>query len=73
MLHGAGMFSYFYPINDPNVGKYSLPGAAGLAKHLKTNLGVTTITNWEKSCFMQSEITPFCVWYLICRNTFFIK
>jgi len=23
MLHGAGIFTYIYPKNDPNVGKYS--------------------------------------------------
>jgi len=23
MLHGAGIFTNIYPINDPNVGKYT--------------------------------------------------
>ena len=30
MLHGAGIFTYIYPKNDPNVGKYSIHGASGI-------------------------------------------
>ena len=29
MLHGAGIFAYIYPNNDPNVGNYSIHGAFG--------------------------------------------
>ena len=29
MLHGAGIFTNIYPINDPNVGKYTIHGASG--------------------------------------------
>ena len=29
MLHGAGIFTYIYPKNGPNVGKYSIHGASG--------------------------------------------
>jgi len=29
MLHGDGIFTYIYPKNDPNVGKYSIHGASG--------------------------------------------
>ena len=30
MLHGAGIFTHIYPINDPNVDKYSIHGAYGI-------------------------------------------
>ena len=30
MLHGAGMFTYIRPKNDPNVGRYSIHGAFGI-------------------------------------------
>ena len=29
MLHGAGIFTYIYPKNGPNVGKYSIRRAYG--------------------------------------------
>ena len=29
-LHGAGIFIYIYPKNDPDVGKYSIHGASGI-------------------------------------------
>ena len=29
MLHGAGIFTIIYPINGPNVGKYTIHGAYG--------------------------------------------
>ena len=29
MLHGAGIFIYIYPQNDPNVSKYYIHGASG--------------------------------------------
>ena len=29
MLHGAGIFTNIYPINHPNVGKYTIHGAYG--------------------------------------------
>ena len=37
MLHGAGIFTYIYPKNDPNVGQYSIHGASGydIFTHLK--------------------------------------
>ena len=31
MLHGAGISTNIYPINDPNVGKYTIHGAYGKA------------------------------------------
>ena len=30
MLHGAGIFTNIYPINHPNVGKYTIHGAYGI-------------------------------------------
>ena len=30
MFHAAGIFANIYPLNDPNVGKYTLHGAYGL-------------------------------------------
>ena len=32
MIHGAGIFTYIYPINDPNVGEYSIHGSSGLVR-----------------------------------------
>ena len=29
MLHGAGIFTYIYPIIEPHVGKYTIHGAYG--------------------------------------------
>ena len=34
MLHGAGIFTYIYLKNDPNVGKYYIHGASGMGKLL---------------------------------------
>ena len=31
MIHGAGIFTYIYPINDPTVGKYAIHGSSGIA------------------------------------------
>ena len=39
MLHGAGIFTYIYPINDPNVAKYSIHRAYGLRKLPEDALG----------------------------------
>ena len=30
MLHGAGIFTKSWPINDPDVGNYSINGASGM-------------------------------------------
>ena len=34
MLNGAGIFTYIYPTNGPNVGKYTIHGASGLVCHM---------------------------------------
>ena len=33
MLHGAGIFTNIYPINDPNVGKYTIHWAYGIVNY----------------------------------------
>ena len=35
MVHRAGIFTYIYPINDPNVSKYTIHGSSGLDHFLK--------------------------------------
>ena len=39
MLHGAGIFTNIYPINEPNVDKYTIPGAWSIWVFLNRQLG----------------------------------
>ena len=67
MLHGAGIFTYMYPKNQPNIGKYSIHGAQWVCCFQPKRNGRKTApgTRWFKRAgcwpiFFRLKETNFC-------------
>jgi hypothetical protein len=67
MLHGAGIFTNIYPINEPNVDKYTIPGAWSIWVFLNRQLGYLSFV--EPDILWQLDTVNIRLLYLFHPNT----